>query len=523
MNDVVDIESEVDAWARTATSALRRAAAMQTIPPPPLRRGIVWKRPLLALATVAFMIVGVAAIVRRGTDSPRADGGPNGHWIITDLPEGMKPNSYTDANTARSSTTPELVSNQLYATAAAPFGQIVGFQWASPKSATAINPATNRRAINLEPAPISTRSAVFADGPAGSRLLFVKVGEVWVLMSSIEVADPTLVEIAKGLDLDANLRLLLSPGLLPPTLKLQPADLLQVIAPDYAGDTMSRTYAVTPELAPDSSQFIQLITTKNTDWLSLMGPPMRVEVDGSEAFYYRTESQWNENFLTWRRDDVQFVLHGYGNTSEAELIAAAASTRLASDDEWNNIAWTAERTSQTVGTEVVSADDAQAPNIGGPSGTNPTTIRVIVDPRDVAANVNATVFSSVQTEFSGTFKDGGNWSIATRNVAGSVSWIPTFKGDDNQGLQLWYLAAVTGSRLVADPATDNYDSAYAVTFKPEATTLRVTLYSGDRYSIPLVDTGDSRSLKLAAMMVPNGDLRLAEVLDAYGKVLDTSP
>jgi hypothetical protein len=67
---------------------------------------------------------------------------------------------------------------------------------------------------------------------------------------------------------------------------------------------------------------------------------------------------------------------------------------------------------------------------------------------------------------------------------------------------------------------DRFDGAYVYTTDMVSTTLRVIRTSGERYNVDLVDVPGDPGRRVAYIAVPLGELWGADVIDAFGKVLD---
>jgi hypothetical protein len=190
------------------------------------------------------------------------------------------------------------------------------------------------------------------------------------------------------------------------------------------------------------------------------------------------------------------------------MLTAADSAEPVSEARWN------EMLRQTGG----AVDSNSAPAGTVPAGTTPTvegpadtvpTFRGEVHDVDIEISV---VDSSVNEHvWSGTLPTGEKWKVNVTRVYDSIATRPEVDGDP-QGMNYGLLGE--GFNCCAP--------LNVITADPNATAMRVTTHTGERFSIPLHDLPGTDGFRIALVALPEGGgAELAELIDADGTVLDS--
>ena len=206
----------------------------------------------------------------------------------------------------------------------------------------------------------------------------------------------------------------------------------------------------------------------------------------------------------WERDGLAFQLSGT-QLSEAETLAAAASTEPASDKKWS---------------ELLHATGADSDVGAASAGTEPAEVALPATipaftgtPRDVDIDVSVTEPSPNEQIWSGTLPTGEPWAVRVTRVYNTISFEPETDGISN-GSMIGPLPRPADQELAC------CNPPNVVTADPNAASLRVSRSNGDRYTIALHDLPGADDLRIAVVGVLDG-VQPMELLDAAGNVLQT--
>ena len=323
-----------------------------------------------------MLIVGLVAIVASRDESPASEPEPDPRWIVTELPDGWRAQSAAGPEAV--STDPNLlfVETRVYATAEGPAGPIVATSWQpETDSINQISPGSGFSASNYSESVLDGRRIVFADGPTGQRFLYVELGDQWALVQARGLDDALMETIATALDVDAANDLVLDPGAIPVVgMTYQGNPSIGAVSP-APGSTMS-AYGAQSSQSSDPLGRMSLHVTKapsaESAWLGLeSGDVTPIDIDGVSAVeFVFGEQDTMRRILYWQRGGLDFTILGVNVEREA-LLAAAASVRQATEEEWSRLPRHLRRRLRisryrgTVGRRRGTADRHRCPSPGG--------------------------------------------------------------------------------------------------------------------------------------------------------------
>ncbi|MEY2525105.1 MAG: hypothetical protein QOJ66_3670 [Ilumatobacteraceae bacterium] len=498
MSELMEREP-LDDVARRAVAALRRDASTRSLPELSLRSPRRWIAPVVALAALAVVVVGLIAIGTNRNESVGNNDPTKLHWLLRDLPSGWRPTSVFDTATSPPHQIPDVFAMNLYATEAAPLGPMLSVQGSTDTTQAIDIGSYSGDALSYAEFDLGGKRAAFATLPNGGRGLYVEINSSWVYLASRNISDELLIELAATLAPDATGHFDVAASALPAGFeKVVPmsATRRDLVTIDYsspasaAGIVLLAVSPAAPALVGvpqmsfdfqpvsvgDFSGFVGSLTSENTT------PPTTAWV------------------VLWRRNGLDFEVTGQGLT-EDQTIAAAASASRASPDEWAALG------SQAGPVDTVSAGTSPAEL---PSDTQPGFVG---EPRDVAVTVKVDDISSNEEQWFGVLPTGESWSAKISRVYDRMDVRYVVDGNVAGGIFGMSTAAVPGNQVTCC-------NPIAITKDPKAASLRVLRTNGDRYTIPLHEMPGTGGVHIALIAIPDGTL-LAELIDASGNVLES--
>ena len=162
-----------------------------------------WVAPVVALAAVAVVVVGLIAI---GTNRNESVGNDPARlrWLLRDVPSGWRATTVFDSTTApaRRALPNPFVTN-VYATDAEPLGPSLTVQGTTDTTQSIDIGSYSGDVLSYEEFDLDGKRAAFATLPNGGRGLYVEINSAWVYMSSRGLSDEVLRGLARTLTPDA--------------------------------------------------------------------------------------------------------------------------------------------------------------------------------------------------------------------------------------------------------------------------------------------------------------------------------
>jgi hypothetical protein len=491
----------IDDVAGRAVAALRREVTTRSLPELNLRVRRPWVAPVLAVAAVAVVVVGLIAIGTNRNDSVGNDPARL-HWLLRDLPSGWRPISLFDSTTAPAG---QLglgpFAMNVYATDAEPLGPFLTVQGTTDTTQAIDIGSYSGDVVSYEEVDLDGRRGAFATLLSGGRGLYVEINLAWVYMSSRGLSDDVLRELAATLAPDAVGHYDVAGSAVPDGMHKV------VSASDRPSDIVSIDYS------PPGGGLGNLVFAIRPTSPALLG-------FGSTAFEFRAASvDGISGFLgsltsddttppttawvvLWRRDGLEFALSGQGMSSD-QILDAAASASQASPDEWASL----------LGSQIIVPGDTT------PAATSPPEVPVDSEPlfegepRDVAIAVTVDDVSSNEQRWSGVLPSGESWSAKITHVYDRIDVRYFIDGNVVASSFGMSIAATTGDQVTCC-------NPMAITRNPNSASLRVLRSNGERYTIPLHELPGSGGVRVALIAIPDGTL-LSELMDASGNVLES--
>ena len=518
MND--ELMTLIDARGRTAGSAVQRAASTRSWTAPPPKRPVVWVRPALVMATLVAVIAGLVWVSGRPAE-PADQRDPNGlRYVIGEVPNGWGAPVAQDAD-AGPMADPSNIRLSLFGTRGDPTAPLLQLAWQDPSKESDVSLGgvmdvghyDNIREINAGEYTAacgdlgaSLRCAMdTANGVVQATAIGLSDTDVGMMLTGVTfVEGDTVIEAAV---LPDGMTLIAQGGFGGPAPVLWapmsvPGASIVVYAP-ATGDGMlalATGWADENELAAAAT------------W----GDIQRVEVAGRPAFL--GESAWiDSRGVFWIDGDRAFAL----TTSDrsVDLLAAAASVRQATADEWAAIVVDrpagSENATPVEGTSVAVPETTA---LGASSETTPPVSKpVSTDLRDVAITQTVRPISEFDASYSAELPDGTFGEIQIAVVADTVL---ARDASGSGGSFSWALDGVVSTDV--NPffgADDGIDGVIVKSTDPAAVQLRVIRQNGERYLLDLVTVKKHPGLKVGVVMLPPNSVVSFDVVDADGNVL----
>lgn len=501
MPELMEHES-IDDIAGRAVAALRRDVAIRSLPELRLRTPRRWVAPVVALAAVAVVVLGLIAIGTNRSE-PVSNDPARLRWLVRDLPSGWRPTNVFDSTTAPTRpSTPNPFAMNVYATDAEPLGPSLTVQGTTDTTQAIEIGSYSGDVLSYEEFDLDGKRAAFATLPSGGRGLYVEINSAWVYMSSRGLSDEVLRGLARTLTPDAAGHYDVAGSAVPDGMhKVVSANdppQREIVSIMYSPPGFSQGML---ELAiqPASSALIGRVST---------GYDFTAVTRGDFSGYLGSLELPNETAGTtawlalWTEDGLQFSLSGRDVGSD-QILDAAASASQASPDEWAALAG-----SQVAAPEATAPADATPPDV--PVSTEPSFVG---EPRDVAVTVTVDDVSSNEQRWSGMLPTGESWSAKISRVY------------DRMDVRYYVDQKLTqgGFGMSTDAAAGNQVTCcnpMGITKDPKAASLRVLRSNGERYTIPLHELPGTDGVRVALIAIPDSTL-LAELIDAGGNVLES--
>ena len=477
----------------------RAKAAPRSLPERRPRTRRRWVAPVVALAVIAVVVIGLIAI---GTNRNESVGNDPARlrWLLRDLPSGWRPTTVFDSTTAPPHPANPFVMN-IYATDSEPVGPNLTVQGTTDASQGFELGSYSGTVLSYEEFTLDGKRAAFATLPDGGRGLYVEINSAWVYMSSRGLSDEELRRLARTLAPDASGHFDVARSALPDGMhKVVSVDdpPRDVVTVDYSPPGFGQQLL---ELAiqPANRALLAMGSTDYTfnaiaagDFSGYLG---KSTVEDAPV----PTTSW---IVLWNRDGLDFELRGYGLTSD-QVVAAAASAAHASSGTWADL----------LGSQIVGPGDT------APAGTSPplaidTTPSFAGDPRDVAISVTVDDVSANEQRWSGVLPTGESWSAKITRVYDRMDIRYSIDGNLTESSKGMSTAQATGDGQVT------CCSPMAITKNPKAVALRALRPNGDRYTIPLHELPGTGGVRVALIALPDSPL-LNELIDAKGNVLES--
>ena len=499
MPELMEPES-IDEVASRAVATLRREASLRPLPELSLRTPRPWVAPVVALAAVAVVVIGLIA-VGTNRNEPVGNNPARLRWLLRDLPSGWRPYSVFDTTSTPQPRSPGPFAMNVYATDAEPLGPFLTVQGSTDTTQRVELGSYSGDVVSYEEFELDGKRAAFATLQNGGRGLYVEINAGWVYLSSHDISDEVLRQLATTLAPDAAGHYDVGGSALPkgmhkvisasdPPTNLVTVDYatpgsgsgVLVLAVRPASRALlgfgSTPFEYRPALVGDVSGFLGSLTSNDTT------PPT---------------TAW---ILLWRRDGLEFELTGQGLTSD-QILEAAASASRASPEEWAALGSLTNTPADTV------AAGTSPPEV--PTATEPSFVGA---PRDVAVTVSVDDVSSNEERWSGVLPTGESWDAKITRVYDRMNIRYSIDGNVVEtGFGMSTSQATTSGQVICC-------NPMAMTKNPLATSLRVLRSTGERYTIPLHEMPGTDGVRVALIAIPDGTL-LTELVDANGTVLES--
>jgi hypothetical protein len=317
MPELVEHEP-IDEVARRAVVALQREISTRPLPEPSLRTPRRWVAPVVALAAVAVVVIGLIAVGTNRND-PVGNDPSDPRWILTDLPEGWSAVHASEPSERTLTDQQGLLRWVLYATDAAPLGPVVAIV---PDQFTDMAEPSSLRHTE-----IGGRQAVVGQShfPGVMWLDVELTANHWVGMTGAGVDEAGMLAIGAHLTIDnVGLPILDDPATVGLTFvgAGDPSE-VAVLRSDAIG-TATSTYR-----SPAGEEWTLSVgpaSDLGRAWAGLFGA---TSVDGGEMFA-------SNRSIFWERDKLAFRLEvtTADNPDQSAMIRAARSVRQATSKEW---------------------------------------------------------------------------------------------------------------------------------------------------------------------------------------------
>ncbi len=316
------IEHEpIDEVAGRAVAALRRAASTRPLPELSLRGPRRWPTPIVALAAVAVVVIGLIAVGTNRNDPVGND--PNEpRWILTDLPEGWSAVHATEPSERTLTDQQGLLRWVVYATDAAPLGPVVAIV---PDQFTDMaEPSTLRHT------EVDGRQAVVGQShfPGVMWLDVELTAGHWVGMTGAGVDEAGMLAIGARLTIDnVGLPILADPTTFGLTLvgAGDPSE-VAVLRSDAIGTATSTYRSAAGE---EWTLSVGPATDLGRAWAGLFGA---TSLDGGEMFASNRSIFWEQGKLAFRLEVTTA-----DNPDLPAMLRAARSARQATSKEWADL------------------------------------------------------------------------------------------------------------------------------------------------------------------------------------------
>ena len=501
MSELMEHES-IDEVAGRVAAALQREVSTRSLPELHLRTRRRWVAPVVALAAVVVVIIGLIAIGTNRSDSSIGNDPARLRWLLRDLPSGWRSYSVFDTTTTSVRTlSPGPFAMNVYATDAEPLGPSLTVQGSTDATQRIELGSYSGDVISYEEFELDGKRAAFATLRGGGRGLYVEINAVWVYLSSHGISDEVLRQLATTLAPDAAGHYDIGGSALPKGMHKV------ISASDLPTDLVSVDYAT-----PDGSSGVLVFAVRPASRALLgfgsMEPEFRAVSVGDFSGFLGTMTSEDTTppttawVVLWRRDGLDFALSGQGLTSD-QILQAAASASRASPDEW-----------AALGSQIYTPADTVAAGTSPPDASTDTTPSSVATPRDVAVTTTVDDVSTNEERWSGVLPTGESWSAKITRVYDRMDIRYSIDGnlvESSSGMSTAQ-ATTTGEVVCCNPM--------AITKDPNAAALRVLRSNGERYTIPLHELPGTGGVRVALIAIPDGTL-LAELVDANDNVLQS--
>ena len=488
---------------RSVDIAWRAEAAPRSLPELRPRTRRRWVGPVVALAAIAVVVVGLIAI---GTNRNQSVGNDPArwHWLLRDVPPGWKATTVFDSTTdpPRGPSTDGFVRN-MYATDAEPLGPSLIVESTTDPNQSADIGSYSPNALGYEEFELDGKRAAFATLPDNAKGMYVEIDSAWVYIWSNGVSDEALRGLGRTLAADATGHYDVAGSALPDGMHkvdvatVQDRDYVSIDYLPSSGDGSSMYLSIAPAVPTPVGRGVfgyEFKAVAVGGFSGLLG----VRHTSENATPLTTES-----LVLWRRDGLDFLLSGHGVTTD-QILTAATSASLASPDEWADL----------LDPQNVGSNDTVATGSSPPVAPVDTEPAFVGEPRDVAITVTVDDVSNTEQQWSGVLPTGESWSATITRVYDRMDI--RYSSDGN-------LVETSGWTSTAQETGDGQVTCcnpMAITKNPKAAALRVLRSNGDRYTIPLHELPGTDGERVALITIPDGTF-LAELVDASGNVLES--
>ena len=185
-------QGSIDDVAGRAVAGLRREVSARSLPELRLRTPRWWFAPVVALAVVAVIVVGLIAVGTNRNESVGNDPATL-RWLLRDLPSDWRVRTVFDSTTAPAlRALPDLLLPNVYATDAEPLGPFLTVQGTTDTTQSIDIGSYSGDVLSYEEFELDGKRAAFATLANGGRGLYVEINSAWVYMSSRGLSDDVL-------------------------------------------------------------------------------------------------------------------------------------------------------------------------------------------------------------------------------------------------------------------------------------------------------------------------------------------
>jgi hypothetical protein len=341
-------ERAIDQRADAARAQLRASVATRPIPPvgrvtsaaqPARGRGLGW-RPLVAIGVAAACVAGVALVLHDdGHDTQPASGLPDARRVIDDLPAGFEATGAFGPGDGTGTPTDVWAGWWI---ADATLTQVASVMSTGPASAPSPIAGADYTPEMITSATIDGHDASLFDsieqGVEGVRVLVLHGDTLWYSIAARGIADDALIELAR-----ATLDDTITADELPSGLELLGvAPAFWALIRSTGGDELPTGLCGVGyqriTTGSDGSRVLDAIALTTTPDTRMMTAQLalyfadRTQVPGTAYATAPFPGGSGVQLLMWQIGGVSYVM--VGTVTVDELVTAAQSVRVPTDDEW---------------------------------------------------------------------------------------------------------------------------------------------------------------------------------------------
>jgi hypothetical protein len=511
-----EMERIVDRRATQAASDLHRVTATRPLVEVRMRRQAP-RRALLSAACIVVLVVGGLFVINGRTTPQQMPASPNGIvvWTIGDLPAGWTVGAVRSyVGTPADFVTADFA---VYGTDAVPDGPVIALFRSSPAQ-TQLPGSSGHGFVE---STIGDRRLVLADGEQGQgdRLAWVEVGTTWVTFEARNTSDDVLRAMAAAVTLDASGRPTIDVAGLPDGIAVLGSGAYSAVAPAFWGGLVGQgsTVATTSidYLGPDgvgATLTETVAVPSELAMIALRSSSIReIDLDGTRAWVAVLPGLGHA--VTWQRDGTTLLMTGMA-LSDDQMVDLARSVRRAQSGDLTETSPTeTEGTTLAAGTELQQEGEAVDTV---PPPVAPSSDEIL----DATIDIARTVVSPNEITLAAQLDEGFEFDIDVSVVADAVRLKPRANGQD-MGQSFGRPSPKAAEQLTIFGSGGGI-IAMALTDNPDAAMLEVVRSTGQRYTVELTFVPAHPEIRLAGLVMPDGQLVSARLLDTDGAVLAES-